>query len=196
MTATKRSAGWRLAAAATAGAGLVGAAVAGVGASGASADSDDRSAHVRLTGYNENFVPEGGTLPVNISTTGRGSLSLDVDDDSISYKLRYRALEGDVLQAHLHFGRPWQNGGISVWLCGTTTVPGPTGTPTCPAPGGTVRGSFVAGDVVGPTGQGIEPGNLAEFRRALRAGAVYANVHTTKYQGGEIRGQLLRHDDD
>ena len=65
----------------------------------------------------------------------------------------------------------------------------------CPAPGGMVSGSVEATDVIGPTTQGIEPGNLAEFRRAFRAGAVYVNVHSSLYPGGEIRVQL-RHDDD
>ncbi len=188
MAATKRSAGRRLVVAAMAGAGLVGAAVAGVGASGASADSDDRTVHVRLNGYNENLQA--------LSTSGRGHLWLRTHEDGFRYKLRYQGLEGDVTQAHLHFGRFYQNGGISVWLCQTEAVPGPEGTPMCPAPGGTVSGSVQAGDVIGPTTQGIEPGNLGEFRRALRAGAVYVNVHSSLYQGGEIRGQVLRHDGD
>jgi hypothetical protein len=186
--ATERSTGRRLAVAATMSAGLVGAAVAGVGASGASADGDDRSLHVRLNGYNENLQA--------LSTSGRGHLWLRTDDHGFRYKLRYEGLEGDVTQSHLHFGRFYQNGGISVWLCQTEAAPGPEGVPMCPAPGGTVSGSVEAGDVIGPTGQGIEAGNLAEFRRALRVGAVYVNVHSSLYPGGEIRGQLLRHDDD
>ena len=32
--------------------------------------------------------------------------------------------------------------------------------------------------------------------RALRAGAAYANVHTTTFGGGEIRGQIGDDDDD
>ena len=44
--------------------------------------------------------------------------------------------------------------------------------------------------MVGPTGQGIAPGEYAELLRAIRAGATYANVHTSKYPAGEIRAQL------
>ena len=31
---------------------------------------------------------------------------------------------------------------------------------------------------------------FGELVRALRAGAAYANVHTTTFGGGEIRGQI------
>jgi hypothetical protein len=44
--------------------------------------------------------------------------------------------------------------------------------------------------VIGPTGQGIAAGQFEEFVEALRAGIAYANVHTTGFPGGEIRGQL------
>ena len=44
--------------------------------------------------------------------------------------------------------------------------------------------------MVGPTGQGIDPGQYGELLRAIRAGATYANVHSSKYPGGEIRAQL------
>jgi hypothetical protein len=187
MATTNMSARWRVVVAAGGAAGVVAAAVAGVGASGASADTE-RGYHVRLDGYSENLQA--------LSTSGRGDLRLRTDEDGFSYRLRYRGLEGDVTMAHLHFGRFYQNGGISVWLCQTEAAPGPEGTPTCPAPGGTVSGSFEADDVVGPTAQGIDAGSLAELRRALRAGAVYVNVHSTLYPGGEIRGQLLRHGHD
>jgi len=44
--------------------------------------------------------------------------------------------------------------------------------------------------VVGPAGQGIAPGELDEFIRAIRAGVTYVNVHSTKFPSGEIRGQI------
>ena len=140
-----------------------------------------------LNGYNE--------TPSTLSTTGYGSFKAKIDDkaDKIEYTLKYNDLEGDVTQAHIHFGRPALSGGISAWLCGTP-APGPTGpagTPTCPGPrDGTVSGTLVPANVVGPAGQGIAPGEFDELVEAIRAGATYANVHTSKYPAGEIRAPL------
>ena len=45
-------------------------------------------------------------------------------------------------------------------------------------------------DVIGPDAQGIAPGELAEILAAMRAGHAYANVHSSKFGGGEIRAQI------
>lgn len=83
------------------------------------------------------------------------------------------------------------NGAISVWLCSNMpSPPTPPGTPPCPAPPATLSGMAEADDVVGPSGQGIEAGELDELVRAIEAGNAYANVHSTKFPGGEIRAQL------
>ena len=47
-------------------------------------------------------------------------------------------------------------------------------------------------DVIGPAVQGIEPGAFNEILAAMRAGNAYANVHSTKWLGGEIRAQLKK----
>jgi CHRD domain len=156
-----------------------------------------------LTGFQE--VPA-------ISTDGNGSFraSLNGAGTELRYELNYADLEGgNPTQAHIHFAQKSVNGGIVVWLCGTTTNPGPLGTQVCPAsPSGTVTGTITAADVVAPTpnSQGFAAGEFDELVRALRAGIAYANVHTATYPGGEIRGQLDRgnhkrgghrdHDDD
>jgi hypothetical protein len=44
--------------------------------------------------------------------------------------------------------------------------------------------------VVGPTAQGIEAGRLVELIAAMRLGLTYANVHSSKFPGGEIRAQI------
>lgn len=137
----------------------------------------------RLIGYEE--VPA-------ISTTGRGRLQMDIArrGDAIEFELRYEALEAPVLFAHIHLGQPDVNGGVIAFFCGGGSKP------ACPSgPEGTVRGTITAADVVGPAAQGIAPGELAEVLRALRAGVVYANVHTQKFPGGEIRGQVGREAD-
>ncbi len=53
-----------------------------------------------------------------------------------------------------------------------------------------MTGTIVASDVVGPTAQGIAAGDLASVLRAIRAGMAYANVHTSTFPNGEIRGQI------
>jgi CHRD domain-containing protein len=57
-----------------------------------------------------------------------------------------------------------------------------------------VTGTIRPSDVVGPTGQGIAAGEFEELVAAIRAGRAYANVHSAKFPGGEIRGQI--NDDD
>ena len=74
--------------------------------------------------------------------------------------------------------------------------PTPAGTQACPAQPATITGTITAANVVGPDAQGVAPGDFADLVRALRAGVAYANVHTTKYGGGEIRGQFPGDDGD
>ena len=135
------------------------------------------NAQARLDGYQE--TP-------SISTEARGSFSADVDDDRITFRLRYSGLEGgNASVAHLHLGQRHVMGGVSAFLCGGG------GQPACPAgASATITGTITAANVVGPTGQGIAAGELDELIAAIRAGAVYANVHNATYQNGEIRGQL------
>jgi hypothetical protein len=120
-----------------------------------------------------------------IMTTGFGDFDAKIDDESIEYTLTYAALEGPVTtQAHIHFGQDGVNGGVSVFLCGGG------GKPPCPPVAGTVTGVIVPADIIGPVAQGIEAGNFADLVHALRTGTAYANVHTTRWPGGEIRGQI------
>jgi hypothetical protein len=135
-----------------------------------------------LIGYQEN---------PDISTVATGSFQVTIDDDArtLTYELSYSELEGTVLQAHIHFGKRAVNGGIAVFLCGTAANPGPAGTPTCPQ-SGTVSRTVEAADILAPGTQGIEAGNFEELAAALRAGHAYANVHSTKWPGGEIRAQI------
>jgi hypothetical protein len=134
-----------------------------------------------LNGYEEN---------PDISTVATGSFKLTLDDpaQTIAYELTYSGLEGTVLQAHIHFGKRAVNGAISLFLC-SNLGNGPVGTPACPE-SGTVSRTVGAADIVGPAGQGIEAMNYPELAAALRAGATYANVHSSKWPGGEIRAQI------
>jgi hypothetical protein len=157
---------------------LAAAAVAVAGADGGGDDFD-----ARLKGFEE--VPA-------VSTVAKGRFEAEIDEDEqlIEYELSYRDLEANALFAHIHLGQRTANGGVSVFLCGGGDKP------PCPPTAGTVEGTIDPADVIGPANQGIAPGEFAELVRAMRAGVTYANVHSSKFPGGEIRGQIRGEDDD
>jgi len=132
----------------------------------------------QLNGFNE--TP-------SLSSTGWGDFRAKlVDDTTLHYVFSYHDLEGGAsLFAHVHFGARYPTGGVAFFLCGGSTKPDP-----CPNVSGTVEGDITPADVIGPNAQGVEPGSFAEILRAMRAGHSYVNIHTTRWPGGEIRGQI------
>lgn len=153
-----------------------------------------RKLKASLTGFQE---------PPAVSSTGRGKFEAKIshDESSFDYELSYQDLEGTVTQSHIHIGQFSVNGGIAIWLCQTEGTPAPESvravTPACPGPNeGTVTGTVTAAQVIGPAGQGVAAGEFEEVLRAIRAGVAYANVHSTRNPGGEVRGQIRNHDRD
>ena len=144
---------------------------------------------VNLVGYQE--VPA-----VSTEAVGHFEATINKDETAIDWELTYSGFSitggRTVTQAHIHFGQRSVTGGISIWLCGNIGTT-PAGIQACPLEGGTISGTSTAANVVGPAGQRIAPGELAEIIAAIRAGVAYANVHSTVVGTGEIRGQLHRH---
>jgi hypothetical protein len=140
----------------------------------------------RLRGFEE--VPA-------IASGGQGFFSGTLDDSgtTLSYTVVYFGMESNVAQAHIHVGQPAVNGGIVLFFC--TNLTPPTGVPVpppCPnAPGvNTVTGTLTAANLITVATQ-----DAVDFQRvisAMRAGAAYANIHTSTFPGGEIRGQITR----
>jgi hypothetical protein len=133
-----------------------------------------------------------------VSSAARGLFKARIDEaaGTITYELRYETLQGDIRQAHIHFGQRGVNGGISVFLCQTATNVDPTGlSPTCTAPPAAITGVLTSANIIGPSGQGIAATEFAELVRAIRAGVAYVNVHSSVFLGGEVRGQIRDRDD-
>jgi len=153
----------------------------------AASDDDANTFNATLRGINE--TPG----PVATQATGSFHATLSADGTTISYTVTYNNLNAQVTQSHIHFGLSKEGGGIMIWLCQTAAVPAPAtdpGVPTCPT-SGTVTGTATAANVVGPNSQGITPGaDFAKAVQAMREGAAYVNVHSTRSPGGEIRGPV------
>lgn len=114
-----------------------------------------------------------------IFTEGSGSFRAKIQSDGIHYTLRYEDLGSNASAAHIHFGQRNVAGGVIAFLCGGQDKP------ACPAREGEVTGVIDEADVIDV--QGID--SLSDAITALRRGFVYANVHTSTFPNGEIRGQ-------
>ncbi len=168
-------------------------AVAGIVALAVAHGSRDRFLRATLRGIEE---PPAVITPAS----GEFKATISRDEKSIQYELSYDNLQGEVRQGHIHVGQKGVNGGISVWLCQTAANPSPVAsTPLCMGPSlnsGKVTGTVTAADVVGPAGQGVSAGEFADLLQAIRSGVTYANVHSSLFPGGEVRGQISADDDD
>lgn len=153
----------------------------------------------RLTGFQElGSLPSATAFPTGaILSDGTGTATVDVDKSSgtVTYKLTYSnvgttpPLTGTVTQAHIHFGKSRASGGILVFFC-SNLGNGPAGTPTCPSNSGTVTGTWTAASVQAIPTENVNAGDFDALTDALTSNTAYANIHTTAFAAGEIRGQV------
>ena len=78
-----------------------------------------------------------------------------------------------------------------VFFCSNLAT-APAGTQGCPANGGTVTGTLTAANVLPIAGQNVSAGDFNALADALMTDTAYANVHTSSFPAGEIRGQVVR----
>lgn len=131
-----------------------------------------------LSGFSE--IP-----PRQTEATGAVAVSLNPDGESLHYRLSVSNLQ-DVTAAHLHMGQTDENGPVVVPLLGEG-APGAAATPpTGMANGVIAEGDISAASLTGP----LANTPLVVLVELMRSGAIYANVHTTQFPEGEIRGQL------
>lgn len=180
---------------------------------GGRADAEEFSA--RLDGFQELGSLPNVNLTANPQTAanptgavlsdGSGTVSLNLHKGAgtIDYTLTYSNVgttppkTGTVSQAHIHFGKSRDSGGILVFFCTNLTFSGTGPTPqTCPKTSGTVSGTWTKNDVQAIAGQNVAAGDFDALVDALTSNTAYANVHTTSgttpdtaFPAGEIRGQ-------
>jgi hypothetical protein len=148
------------------------------------AEAQEIKLRAKLIGFQE--------VPALLST-GEGEFTATVDPSrtSMTFTVTYSGLLADATQSHIHFGQRGVNGGVMIFFCTNLTPPAGVPLPQhCPLREGTVTGVVTAADVVGPNAQGVAPLNLDNVISAIQSGQIYANVHSTRWPGGEIRGQV------
>lgn len=100
-----------------------------------------------------------------------GFFSYTIEGNQLCYTLEVQDLTTQPVGAHIHLGARNVAGGIVVPLL----------TPTATT-------STVSACITAMEGGVLTPAELAAIQ--ADPGAYYVNVHTTRYPGGEIRGQL------
>jgi hypothetical protein len=149
------------------------------------ADKDHDEVTLRATLRGANEVP-----PINTAATGRFAATIH-EDGTIDFTLTFANLSSNAIVSHIHFGQPNVAGGVMIFLCGGGNQP------ACPAAkSGTITGTISPANVTGPAGQGVTVGDLASGLRIIANGEGYANLHTTMFPGGEIRGQVRTRGED
>ena len=141
-----------------------------------------------VTSQTERFSASlaGGNEVPPINSAGTAAFDMTIRD-TITFSLTFSGLSSPLIFAHLHFAPSKVAGGVMIFLCGGGNQP------ACPAAtSGTITGTITAANVTGPGGQGINPGDLNSALEAVRSDLSYANMHTTMFPGGEIRGNVQR----
>jgi hypothetical protein len=121
-----------------------------------------------------------------VDTDARGvAVFKRTGEDELTFFLNVANIE-NVSMSHIHLAPAGQNGGVVVWLY-------PSAPPPQLIPGrfdgtlasGTITSANLVGALAGMTVQ-----DLVDH---IDAGNAYVNVHTSQFQGGEIRGQIAHH---
>ena len=134
----------------------------------------------------EKYVAElrsSNEVPVNSSTAaGRVVLLVSRDGSYAEYSVEQGGLTGGIRGGHFHRAATGVNGPIVL-----SFFFNPDGTPlTAPVPGTTDL------EINKSIARTITKAQLDPILADLRAGNLYANIHTPNFPGGEIRGQMVK----
>lgn len=120
----------------------------------------------------ERFVAElrsSNEVPANTSSaTGRVVLLVSRDASFAEYSVEVSGLSAAITGGHFHRGAAGVNGGVIVAFSNVSEL------------------------ASGSIGRTLNKTELDSILADLRAGTIYANVHTTTYLGGEIRAQMTK----
>ena len=108
-------------------------------------------------------------------SSASGVARITFDGTTVTFLVTANNFENYTM-GHIHSGAAGVNGPVRVFLYGPSA-------PTSLAGGTLVQSSFTASDMVG----GFDFNTLIA---EMRAGTAYVNFHTSRYPGGEIRGQV------
>jgi hypothetical protein len=129
-----------------------------------------------------------------ILSNGTAKLTLNVNNQAqtATFTLTFSGLSTPITQSHIHFGRVHTPGNVIVFFC-SNLAGAPAGTQACPqnATSGTVTGTITAANIIAVPTQGVPADSFDALTDALNSNTAYANVHTTQFPGGEVRGQIL-----
>jgi hypothetical protein len=142
-----------------------------------SATEDSEIFQTTLAGSNE--VPPA-------ATAASGACGLQVEGQRVLFSVETRGLN-NIIGAHIHVAPAGVNGGIRVVFIpsvDSATVILPAGQAIASSEGVLTSGSFGPNNVRGMT--------FEQLLTEIRNGNAYCNVHTTRFPGGEIRGQFQR----
>ncbi len=140
-------------------------------------------AHSQTERFAADLAGKNEVPPIN--TDGSADFQMAINQGVITFSLTFSDLSSALTLAHLHFAPKKVAGGVMIFLCGGG------GQPDCPATTeGTITGTITAANVVGPTTQGIDVADLDSALEQVRLGLSYANMHTTNFPSGEVRGQV------
>jgi len=135
----------------------------------------------------EKYVAElrsSNEVPANSSAAaGRVVLLVSRDASYAEYSVEQAGLSGGIRGGHFHRAAAGANGPIVLSFFFDATTGAAINTPT---PGTTDL------ELSGSIGRTINKTQLDTILADLRAGNLYANIHTPSFPGGEIRGQLVK----
>jgi hypothetical protein len=119
--------------------------------------------------------------PVTSTASAAARFALN-PDGTLSFELRATGPIANATQSHIHIGGRGQNGPVVAFLYGLS------------APRNFMPGELIASGTLNDAAVIARPGfvpTIANLVERLRQGRAYANLHTTAFAGGEIRGQIV-----
>jgi hypothetical protein len=126
-----------------------------------------------LTGAEENPAALTGAF-------GNATVTIDRGAGKITYRINVYNLSAGLTASHIHVGPPTTNGPVIFNFNFQPIV--------SISNDFSITGELTAADLLPSAVNGINSFEDAIF--AIASGNAYANVHSTRYPGGEVRGQL------